>query len=208
MKTVLREIDSPILASHRDNVLITACGKPLELVEIGKRLIYLPPQPDQSIDVSRGEMKHLLADVQRMHIPTATGIEIAETIGDMLVQGYTLPQARSADDDFFRKRFFPVICQYQWLPDKLPASDELRRLLFDVSAGVPRMAVTAWILASRRAIRRNASGLSFEDFQHVRMHEMGPLRPAVEALLSDDPRRLQVYEDLMGAIRTPQGSFE
>lgn len=423
MKTVLRDVESPILASHRDNALITACGKPLEPVEIGKRLIYLPPQPDQSFDVSRGEMKHLLADVRRMHIPTATGIEIAETIGDMLVQGYvhrnpkdpstwrriystigaqaafspiqlgatvtgisgagkstaieralnlypqvvlhehlpglarpspqllwlkvdapssgklvdlvdnlsqatdaalgtahtanlftgrrpsgsalahrwlqmiscnflgilvldelqnlfkiatkaertaasrrpggqrpqlrivddealkflltltnfakiptlycstpdglaalntrmstaqrmltagfyTVPHAKSADDDFFRKRLFPVLCQYQCLPGKLPASDELRRLLFDVSAGVPRIAVTAWILAGERAIKRNAGGLSFEDFQHVRSHELGPLRPAVEALLSDDPRRLQIYEDLMGAFSASQWSFE
>lgn len=417
MKTVLRDVPKPILASHCDNALISACGAPLEPVDIGKRLIYLPPQPDGAIDASRGQLKQLLADVQRMHIPTATGIEIAETIGDMLIQGYvhrnpkdpstwrriyssigaqaafspiqlgatvtgisgagksttieralglypqvvmhehvpglarpspqllwlkvdvpesgkiidlvdnlsratdaalgtaytedlfagrrltgsalahrwlqkiscnflgllvldelqnlfkiatkaerkaasrrqnwqrpelrivddevlkflltltnfakiptlycstpdgmaalntrmstaqrmltagfyTVPHAKSADDDFFRKRFFPVLCQYQWLQDKLPPSDEFRRLLFDVSAGVPRIAVTAWVLAGRRAIMRNARGLSFEDFQHVSANQMGPLRPAVEALLSDDPRKLQIYEDLMGEIRT------
>lgn len=423
MKAILSEVENPIRALHGDNVLIAACGKPLEPVEIGKRLIHLPPQPDRSADVSRGQMRQLLTDVGRMHIPTATGIEIAETIGDMLRQGYvhrnpkdpstwrriystigaqaafspiqlgatvtgisgagkstaieralglypqvvmhehvpglarpspqllwlkvdvpesgkiidlvnhlsratdaalgtahtedlfsgrrltgsalahrwlqkiscnflgllvldelqnlfkiatkaermavsrrpggqrpqlrivddealkflltltnfakiptlycstpdglaalntrmstaqrmltagfyTVPHAKSADDDFFRKRLFPVLCQYQWLSDKLPASDELRRLLFDVSAGVPRIAVTAWILAGKRAIKRNAGGLSFEDFEHVRSHDLGPLRPAVEALLSDDPRRLQIYEDLMGATRQQLGSFE
>ena len=412
MTTILRDAQSQRPATHHDNILIGACGRPLEPVEIGKRLIYLPPLPDPSINVPRHQMEHLVADIFRMHIPTAAGIELAQTVGYMLTQGYvhrnpkdpatwrriysavgaqaafspiqlgamvtgisgagkstaieralqlyqqvvmhesvpglarpspqllwlkvdvpasgkiidlvenlsratdaalgtshteelfsgrrltgaalahrwlqkiacnflgllvldelqnlfkiatkatrtaastrhaglrpelrivddevlkflltltnfakiptlycstpdgmaalntrmstaqrmltagfhTIPHAQSADDDFYRKRLFPVLCRYQWLPDRLPASDELRRLLFDLSAGVPRMMLMAWFHASRRAIQRNASGLSFEDFQYAATHAMGPLRPAVEALLSDDPRRLQRYEDLM-----------
>lgn len=416
MKTILNETQNPVPFSHRDNILIAACGKPLEPVEIGKKLIYLPPQPGQPTDASRHHLEHFMADIFRMHIPTAAGIELAQTIGYMLIQGYvhrnpkdpatwrriystvgsqaafspiqlgamvtgvsgvgksaaieralqlypqvvvheqvpglakpspqllwlkvdvpasgkiidlvenltretdralgtaytedlftgrrltgaalahrwlqkiscnflgllvldelqnlfkiatkadrrstsarqsgqrpelrivddevlkflltlsnfakiptlycstpdgmaalntrmstaqrmltagfhTISHAQSAEDDFFRKRLFPILCQYQWLPEKLPASDELRRLLFDLSAGVPRMTLMAWFHANRRAIQRNGSGLSFEDFQHVGMHAMGPLRPAVMALHSQDPRRLQLYEDLAGPLR-------
>ncbi|QCB46951.1 ATP-binding protein [Hydrogenophaga sp. PAMC20947] len=412
MTTILRDVEIHLPASHRDNILISACGRPLEPVEIGKRLIYLPPSPGVSVDLPRHQLEHLVADIFRMHIPSAAGIEIAQTIGYMLTQGYvhrnpknpetwrriysavgtqaafspiqlgamvtgvsgagkstaieralqlfpqvvrhdhvpgfatpspqllwlkvdvpasgkimdlvenlsratdaalgtshtedlfkgrrlkgaalahqwlqkiscnflgllvldelqnlfsistkavrttaarrqdgqrpmlrivddevlkflltlsnfakiptlycstpdgmtalntrmstaqrmltagfhTVPHALSADDEFFRKRLFPILCRYQWLPEKLSASDELRRLLFDLSAGVPRMALMAWFHASRRAIQRNANGLSFEDFLHVGANAMGPLRPAVTALLSDDPRRLQRYEDLM-----------
>lgn len=414
MTTILGDVQRQLPATHRDNILIAACGRPLEPVEIGKRLIYLPPQPDPSIDVPRHQLEHLVAEIFRMHIPTAAGIELAQTVGYMLIQGYvhrnpkdpatwqriystagaqaavspiqlgamvtgisgagkstaieralqlypqvvahehvpglarpspqllwlkvdvpasgkivdlvenlsratdaalgtshtedlfsgrrltgaalahrwlqkiacnflgllvldelqnlfkiatkasrtaasarqtgqrpelrivddevlkflltltnfakiptlycstpdgmaalntrmstaqrmltagfhTIPHALSADDDFYRKRLFPVLCRYQWLPEKLAATDELRRLLFDLSAGVPRMALMVWFHASRRAIQRNARGLSLEDFQHAGMHAMGPLRPAVAALLSDDPRRLQQYEDLIGA---------
>ncbi len=414
MTTIVGDVQSQLPATHRDNILIAACGRPLEPVEIGKRLIYLPPYPDPSIDVPRHHLEHLVADIFRMHVPTAAGIELAQTIGYMLIQGYvhrnpkdpatwqriystpgpqaavspiqlgamvtgisgagkstaieralqlypqvvahehvpglakpspqllwlkvdvpasgkiadlvenlsratdaalgtshteellsgrrlkgaalahqwlqkiacnflgllvldelqnlfkiatkasrtaasarqnglrpelrivddevlkffltltnfakiptlycstpdgmaalstrmstaqrmltagfhTIPHALSADDDFFRKRLFPVLCRYQWLPEKLPATDELRHLLFNLSAGVPRMALMVWFHASRRAIQRNAPGLSFDDFQHAGMHAMGPLRPAVTALLSDDPRRLQRYEDLIDA---------
>ena len=412
MTTTFREAKSQLTAAHHDNILIAACGNPLELVEIGKRLIYLPPPPDPSVDVPRHQIEHLVADIFRMHIPTAAGIELAQTIGYMLTQGYvhrnpkdpatwrriysavgaqaafspiqlgavvtgisgagkstaieralqmyqqvvthehvpglakpspqllwlkvdvpasgkiidlvenlsratdaalgtsytedlfsgrrltgaalahrwlqkiacnflgllvldemqnlfkiatkatrtaastrqggprpelrivddevlkflltltnfakiptlycstpdgmaalntrmstaqrmltagfhTIPHAQSADDDFYRKRLFPILCRYQWLPDTLAASDELRRLLFDLTAGVPRMTLMAWFHASRRAIQRNANGLSFDDFQYAAAHAMGPLRPAVSALLSDDPLRLQRYEDLM-----------
>ena len=119
----------------------------------------------------------------------------------MLTAGlHTIAHARSADDDFFRKHFFPRLCQYQWLPQKLPASDELRRLLFDLSAGVPRIALMTWFHATRRALQRRASCLSLEDFRHAADTTLGPLRPAVAALLSGDPRQLQRYEDLLGGV--------
>jgi hypothetical protein len=402
--------------AQRDNIFIEACGQPLEPVEIGKRLIYLPPMPEPAGAIPPHELEHLVADVFRMHIPTPAGIELAQTIGFMLRQGYvhrnpsspatwqriysgigtqaafssiqlgamvtgvsgagkstaieralqlypqvvaheeipglatpspqllwlkvdvpasgktvdlvenlvratdaalgtsytsdllsgrrqtgaalahrwlqkvscnflgllvldelqnlfrietkavrtvvkrrntgarpelrivddealkflltlsnfskiptlycstpdgmaalgtrmstaqrmltagfhTISHAQSADDDFFRKRLFPVLCRYQWLPEKLPASDELRRLLFDLSAGVSRLAVMTWFHAHRRAIQRKAHGLSHEDFRHAGEHALGPLRPAVMALLSDDPAQLQRYEDLTGAVR-------
>lgn len=415
MTTRHLEVASDGLLTHRGNILIDACGPPLEAAEIGKRLIYLPPKPDAAVHSPRSLLEHHAADIFRMHIPTAAGIELAQTIGFMLTQGYvhrnpldpatwgriysavgaqaavspiqlgamvtgisgagkstaieralqlypqvvmhekmagmakpspqllwlkvdvpesgriidlvdnlaratdralgtshannmfsgrryngpalarewlqriscnflgllvldemqnlfkietkakreatkirsgqrpelrivddealkflltlsnsskiptlycstpdgmaalstrmstaqrmlsggfhTFSHAQSADDDFFRKRLFPTLCQYQWLPEKLPASEELRRLLFGLSAGVPRIAVMTWFHASRRAIHRKAVALSFDDFRHVGEHALGPLRHAVAALLSNDPRQLQQYEDLMTTTR-------
>lgn len=401
--------------AHRDNILIEACGQPLAPVEIGKRLIYLPPSPDPSAKVPLHCIDHLVADIFRMHIPTSAGIELTQTIGFMLAQGYvhrnpsspatwrriysgigaqaafspiqlgamvtgisgagkstaieralglfpqvvrhekihglahptsqllwlkvdvpasgkivdlvenlalatdsalgtshtgdlfsgrrltgaalahrwlqkiscnflgllaldevqnlfkietkatrsaatrrqagsrpelrivddealkflltlsnfakvptlycstpdgmaalstrmstaqrmltggfhTIAHAQTADDEFFRKMLFPILCRYQWLPKKLPASDDLRRLLFDLSAGIPRVALMVWFHASRRAFHRRADGLTFDDFQHAGEHALGPLRPALMALLSDDPRRLQRYEDLIHGV--------
>jgi len=415
MTTGHLEAASGGISTHRGNILIDACGPPLEPAEIGRRLIYLPPKPDATVHQSCAMLEHLAADIFRMHIPTAAGIELTQTIGFMLTQGYvhrnpsdpatwgriystvgtqaavspiqlgamvtgisgtgkstaieralqlypqvvmhermaglakpspqllwlkvdvpgsgkiidlvdslaratdealgtshannlfsgrrhngsalarewlqriscnflgllvldemqnlfkietkakreatrarsgqrpelrivddealkflltlsnsskiptlycstpdgmaalstrmstaqrmlsggfhTFPHAQSADEDFFRKRLFPTLCQYQWLPEKLPASDELRRLLFDLSAGVPRLAVMAWFHASLRAIHRKADAVSFDDFRHVREHALGPLKQAVAALLSNDPRQLQQYEDLMATTR-------
>lgn len=415
MTVVHSELGSDVPATHRDNILIAACGRPLEPVDIVRRLTYLPPLPNDSADGSRVHLEHQVADIFRMHIPTRVGIELAQTVGFMLIQGYvhrnpsdpttwrriysevgtqaafspiqlgalvtgisgagkstaieralqlypqvvrhermpglarpspqllwlkvdvpasgkiadlvenlaratdaalgtshaedlfsgrrqtgaalahqwlqkiscnflgllvldemqnlfkietkaarsvatrrqgelrpqlrivddealkflltlsnfskiptlycstpdgmaalstrvstaqrmltagfhTVAHAKSADDEFFRKRLFPNLCRYQWLPEKLPPSDELRRLLFDLSAGVPRLALMTWFHASRRAAQRGVNALSLEDFRHVGDHALGPLRPAVLALLSDDPRRLQRYEDLVSAI--------
>lgn len=419
MPEQLEEAAAGLPATHRDNILIEACGPHLEPAEIGRRLIYLPPKPGANVPTSRILLEHHAADIFRMHIPTAAGIELAQTIGFMLTQGYVhrnpsdpatwrriyrttgaqaaaspiqlgamvagisgagkssaidraldlfpqvvehekvpglakpspqllwlkvdvpgsgkiidlvdslaratddalgtshaddllagarasggvlanrwlqriscnflgllvidetqnlfkietkakrestarartgeRPELRiiddqalkflltlsnfskiptlycstpdgmaalnkrmstaqrmlsggfhnfahpsSADEGFYRRRLFPTLCQYQWLPGKLAASDELRRLLFDLSAGVPRLAMMTWFHATRRALRRNSETLSFEDFKHVKEHALGPLRPAVEALLSNDPRQLHRYEDLVADIPWPQ----
>ena len=119
----------------------------------------------------------------------------------MLTAGFhTIPHALSADDDFFRKRLFPVLCRYQWFPRRLVPSDELRRLVFDLSGGVPRLTMMLWFHATRRVLQRRGDGLSLDDFVHASEHALAPLRPAVQALMSDDPRLMQQYEDLMASI--------
>lgn len=70
-------------------------------------------------------------------------------------------------------------------------------LLHRLSGGVPRAYMTFWNLAHRHALSRKAKSLEFADFQHVSANALAPLRPAIEALLSGDPRKLILYEDLL-----------
>ena len=110
---------------------------------------------------------------------------------------HRIPHAETADDDFFRKMLFPQLCRYQVLPKKLPASDELRQLLFELSGGILRICMSLWVHAHIRAIERGAEGLAFEHFHHAAANSLAPLQPAVRALLSNDPRAQQLYEDMI-----------
>ena len=114
----------------------------------------------------------------------------------MVTAGYfEFSKPSSADDEYFRKHFFPVLCTYQWFPVKLPPSDELRKLLFELSAGILRVCVALWITAHGRALDRGADRLEFDDFRNAAARDLSPLQDAVQALQSDDPRRLRRYED-------------
>jgi hypothetical protein len=131
---------------------------------------------------------------------TPDGLEVLSTrmsTSQRMVTGgyFELSNPSSADDDYFRKRFFPVLCRYQWLPVKLLPSDELRKLLFDLSGGILRICVTLWIKAHGRAIDRGGDQLDLDDLRKAAAQDLGPLQDAVQALHSADPRRLRRYED-------------
>jgi len=109
---------------------------------------------------------------------------------------HRIPHFASAEDDFFRKRLFPILWEYQWLPQKLEATDGARRLLHELSGGIPRICMSLWVHAHRQAFQRDGSQLREDDFRRAAELALSPLRPAVQALLSGDVRRLSEYEDL------------
>ena len=122
----------------------------------------------------------------------------ASTTGRFITQGYhnlTLPI--SADDDDFRLTVFPTLCKYQWVKKKLPVSDEFRLLIYDLTAGIPRVYINLWIIAHMIAFDQNRDELRFEDFINGLNTFMKPMIPAIDALKSDDPAKLSKYEDLM-----------
>ena len=110
---------------------------------------------------------------------------------------HTLTHAAAADDHFFMTRLFPQLIKNQWLPEHLPASDGLRLLLHELSGGILRICIALWVHAHRHAYSRRGTQLRFDDFQHAADNALVTLRPAVLALRSNDPRRLQRYQDLL-----------
>lgn len=110
---------------------------------------------------------------------------------------YQIPHAETPDDAYFRKTFFPILLRYQWLPRKLEASDDLRRLVHQLSGGIARICAALWIHAQRRALKRGADILATEDLIYASEYPMKLVRPAVQALLSQDPSRMALYEDLL-----------
>jgi AAA domain len=105
--------------------------------------------------------------------------------------------AKSSKDSYFKKYMMNTLFKYQWFPEKLQNTDEIIDLIYRLSAGVPRIYIALWYLAHRSAFDRGAKGLQAEDFLHASNTYMAPLRPAISALISNQPNMLSVYEDLL-----------
>jgi hypothetical protein len=112
---------------------------------------------------------------------------------------HNFTHAPTAEDDYYRKYLFPQLAEYQWFGNKLPPTDGFRTLVHELSAGVPRIYISLWIHAHMRALWQGAVCLDESHFKYAAENALGSLRPAVEALLSNDPRRLMQYEDSLPA---------
>lgn len=104
---------------------------------------------------------------------------------------------KSAEDSYFVKYMVNTLFNYQWFTEKLQNTEEIRELIYRLSAGVPRIYIALWYSAHRSAFDRGAIGLQAEDFIHASNTYMAPLRPAINALLSNKPNMMSVYEDLL-----------
>jgi len=113
-------------------------------------------------------------------------------------EGYhEIPYAASADDAYFKKYFFPHLAAYQYLPEQLHPGDELRCAVHRLSGGVSRIAIAVWIHGQRHAISRGSPRLELEDLQAAADGPLRLMQPAVAALLSQDPQRMVLYQDLL-----------
>ena len=86
--------------------------------------------------------------------------------------------------------------KYQWFEQRLELTEELAKLIHASCAGVHRIRAALWVAAHRCAFERNAKGLSIADFKQATDTYLAKVKPAVQALLSNDPTALSRYEDL------------
>lgn len=88
METVIGTVKPPEVEAYSGNILIDACGPILSPAEMLRQMVYLPPLPSNLAATPTYVRQHQLDDIRRLHIPTAAGIELAESIGVMIRQGY------------------------------------------------------------------------------------------------------------------------
>ena len=93
--------------------------------------------------------------------------------------------------------FIENLGRYQYVAKRLHIDDALRALIFKLTAGIPRIIVALWIAAHRVAFERKDDDLRLEDFTKAAATYLAPVAPAVAAVLSKDPIRMRLYEDLM-----------
>lgn len=106
-------------------------------------------------------------------------------------------RAASEDELYYKDYFFPTLSGYLWADRPLSSPDEIRKLMHDLSAGIPRIRTELWIHAHRCMWERMGASLEARDFDLAMRSYLSPLRPAVEALNSQDPVKLARYEDLL-----------
>jgi hypothetical protein len=112
---------------------------------------------------------------------------------------------QSSQDSYYKKYLFPTLCKYQWLDEKIGATDELRDLLFEKTAGIPRILSNLWFFSQRCALERKGTSMSFSDIDRAMQTYMAPLVPAVNALRSNDARKLSVYQDIVSSVHIGTG---
>lgn len=107
------------------------------------------------------------------------------------------PRADSPDDLYFSKVLRPRLVEYQWLPRAIDMSAELRGRLHRLSGGILRNAIGLWQHGQQRAIMAGAEALCIDDLECAAADVLAMNRGAIDALLSQDPRRMAQYEDLV-----------
>lgn len=93
--------------------------------------------------------------------------------------------------------FVDQLARYQFVGKRLVVGGELRALVFQLTAGIPRLMVALWIAAHLVAFERQIDDLRIDDFKRAARTHLAPVAPAVAALLSRDPLQMRRYEDLM-----------
>lgn len=101
------------------------------------------------------------------------------------------------DDIDFSKTFLPIFTKYQWVKNKLQNSDELRDLIFDITACIPRVYTNLWVASHKVAFQKNEDKLTKETIIHAMNSYLKPIIPAIEALKSNNPNSLKNYEDIL-----------
>lgn len=108
----------------------------------------------------------------------------------------------SADDPLFfdcksQGGFLNVIGLYQFVATPLKITREFASLILELSGGIPRLIIALWVAAHRVAFEREDDSLCEDDFKRASDTYLAPVKPAVAALLSKEPRQISRYEDLM-----------
>lgn len=104
---------------------------------------------------------------------------------------------QSASDLDFKMLIHVLTNSYQFVTHKLAFSDALAELILDLTGGIHRVIIALWIAAHRMAFLRSSDELRIEDFTKAANTLLAPIAPAIDALKSNDPKRLNQYEDLL-----------
>ncbi len=116
----------------------------------------------------------------------------------LVADGYfQMEIAESENDPFTKKTLLPTLAKYQYLPQKLIITDEVRSKLWSLTAFERRTLLTLWKLSHRIAFAVSAKGLTMHHFDLAMDRHMAPVKPAIEALKSRDANRLRLFQDMV-----------
>lgn len=109
---------------------------------------------------------------------------------------YEIPRFENAEEKGF-VNLMDTLSKYQYLSKPLSLTDELRSTVLERSGGIHRIIMMLWISAQEIALERPGDELRLSDFKEASETLLEPVAPAIAALLSNDPKRMARYDDLM-----------
>ena len=98
--------------------------------------------------------------------------------------------------------FLETLWRYQYTRHYVKYDKAMVGLLSDLSQGIMDMAVRIFALAQQRAIDSTVESLTSDIFLSVFDDSLSGVRDALVGLADNDPRKLALYEDLVGALRS------
>ena len=94
--------------------------------------------------------------------------------------------------------FLNKLGEYQYVAAPLKIDKDVACKILDLSGGIPRLIIALWVAAHRVALESPITdSLSLKDFERAADTFLAPVKPAIAALRSKDPRQIARYEDLM-----------
>lgn len=94
-------------------------------------------------------------------------------------------------------RLIATLWKYQWLKKKSVLTDELVKVLYDLSQGVIDILIKLYMLSQWRAMITGAESLSVRLIETVYADELKPVHSMLNALKSGDPSQIAKYGDLV-----------
>lgn len=87
--------------------------------------------------------------------------------------------------------------RYQWIQNKVPLTEEIRKVLYEESQGIVDIAVKLYSLAQSRAIETERETITPALIRQVAKEDLRLVQPMLQALKSGLLSEIEKYEDIM-----------
>ncbi|WP_081767043.1 ATP-binding protein [Hylemonella gracilis] len=107
-----------------------------------------------------------------------------------------LPLPKTSGDVHFRL-LVKALSTHQYMDEPVPFDQSWEKKLFELSLGLPAVLISVVTQAQKIALREGARRLELDHLDQAFEKNCGLLKPALQALRSEDPNRFLIYEDLL-----------
>jgi len=93
--------------------------------------------------------------------------------------------------------FTKALSVYQYVKKPLIVDANVRSLIIQLTGGIRRIIIALWVCGQRVALTKKSGEFTIADLNYAAATFLAPVGPAVAALLSGAPGRMERYEDLL-----------
>ncbi|GED17239.1 ATP-binding protein [Aneurinibacillus migulanus] len=110
-------------------------------------------------------------------------------------QGDMVWEQMKPEDDW--SMLIEEMWRYQWTQNKVPLTEEIRKVLYEESQGIVDIAVKLYSLAQSRAIETERETITSALIRQVAKEDLRLVQPMLQALKSGSLSEIEKYEDIM-----------